>query len=70
VLEETLDTAIALPRRTPAHRVYRPALGVDGADLPAHCGEVIEGVMTFADPLVRPDSDARWHAAGRRCTAT
>jgi hypothetical protein len=52
------------------YRAYRIALGVDGAELPADFGEVVDAARTFADPLARPNAELRWHAANRRWIAS
>jgi hypothetical protein len=56
--------------REPTYRAYRTALGVDGAELPADFGEVVDAARTFADPLARPTAELRWHAANRRWIAS
>jgi hypothetical protein len=56
--------------REPPYRAYRNALGVDGADLSADFGEVVDAVRTIADPLARPIAEPRWHTAGRRWIAS
>ena len=48
----------------------RTALGVDGAELPAEFGEVVDAVTTFADPLAPSIAGLRWHAADRRWIAS
>ena len=52
----------------PTHRAYRTALGVDGAELLADFGEVVDAATRFADPLARLTVELRWRAAGRRWT--
>ena len=65
-LSSLVDDLAELRERT--YRAYRTALGVDGAELPTECGEVVDAVTTFADPLARPTVEPRWRAAGRRWT--
>ena len=48
-LSSVIDDLADSRERT--YRVYRTALGVDGAELPADFGEVVDPARTFADPL-------------------
>jgi Nucleotidyl transferase AbiEii toxin, Type IV TA system len=67
-LSSVIDDLVEL--REQAYRAYRAALGVDGAELPADFGEVVDAVTTFADPLARSIAGLRWHAADRRWIAS
>ena len=63
-LSSVVDDLVELRERT--YRAYRTALGVDGTELPAEFGAVVDAVTTFADPLADPTGDLRWHAVERR----
>ena len=66
-LSSVVDDLAELRART--CRAYRNALGVDGVGLPFDFGEVVEAVITFADPLAGPAgacAGARQAADGSR----
>lgn len=67
-LSSVIDDLAGLREQT--YRAYRTALGVDGAELPADFGEVVDAVTTFADPLARATVELLWRAADRRWIAS
>lgn len=65
---DTLSTAIGdiIEVRGRAYAAYRAGLGPDGAGLPKDFGEVVNTVVTFADPLATAAAPTTtWHCATR-----